>query len=85
MNTPANTSSIPTPIPSIKWVFSKPRRALAFGLGSGLAPYAPGTVGTLWAWAAFLMGEYFMKQANPAEAFVRFSQSLQQARNVTEN
>jgi hypothetical protein len=31
------------------------------------------------------MGEYFMKQANPAEAFVRFSQSLQQARNVTEN
>ena len=60
MNTPANTSSIPTPIPSIKWVFSKPRRALAFGLGSGLAPYAPGTVGTLWAWAAFLLGEYFL-------------------------
>jgi len=60
MNTPTNFSSIPTPIPSIKWVFSKPRRALAFGLGSGLAPYAPGTVGTLWAWAAFLMGEYFL-------------------------
>jgi phosphatidylglycerophosphatase A len=60
MNTPANTSSIPTPIPSIKWVFSKPRRALAFGLGSGLAPYAPGTVGTLWAWVAFLLGEYFL-------------------------
>jgi indole-3-glycerol phosphate synthase len=35
--------------------------------------------------SGFLMGEYFMKQANPAEAFVRFSQTLQQARNVTEN
>ena len=35
--------------------------------------------------SGFLMGEYFMKQANPAEAFIRFSQTLQQARNVTEN
>ena len=48
-----------TPIPSFKWVFSKPERAFAFGFGSGLAPFAPGTVGTLWAWAAFLLGGYF--------------------------
>lgn len=60
MNTPANISSIPTPIPNFKWVFSKPSRALAFGLGSGLAPFAPGTAGTLWAWATFLLGEYFL-------------------------
>jgi phosphatidylglycerophosphatase A len=61
MNTHSNTS--PAPIPGIKWVFSKPSRALAFGLGSGLAPFAPGTAGTLWAWAAFLLGEYFLSAA----------------------
>ena len=54
-------SSIPTP--SLSWVFSKPSRALAFGLGSGLAPFAPGTAGTLWAWAIFLLGEYFLSTA----------------------
>lgn len=27
---------------------------IALGFGSGLAPKAPGTVGTLWAWVAFL-------------------------------
>lgn len=26
---------------------------IALGFGSGLSPWAPGTVGTLWAWAAF--------------------------------
>ena len=50
----------PIPKPSFSWVVSKPSRALAFGLGSGLAPFAPGTAGTLWAWAAFLVGEYFL-------------------------
>jgi phosphatidylglycerophosphatase A len=34
-------------------------RTIAFGFGSGLSPVAPGTAGTLWAWAAFLVGEYF--------------------------
>ena len=28
---------------------------IALGFGSGLSPKAPGTVGTLWAWAAFLV------------------------------
>ena len=60
MNTQANTPSASTFIPSFKWVFSKPSRALAFGMGSGLAPFAPGTAGTLWAWAAFLVGEFFL-------------------------
>ena len=27
---------------------------IALGFGSGLSPLAPGTVGTLWAWAAYL-------------------------------
>ena len=60
MNTQTKTPSTPTFTPDFKWVFSKPSRALAFGMGSGLAPFAPGTVGTLWAWAAFLIGEYFV-------------------------
>jgi phosphatidylglycerophosphatase A len=60
MNTQTKTPSTPTFTPDFKWVFSKPSRALAFGMGSGLAPFAPGTVGTLWAWAAFLIGEYFL-------------------------
>ena len=55
MSTPSPLS--PMPIPSFKWVFSKPERALAFGFGSGLAPFAPGTAGTLWAWATFLLGQ----------------------------
>lgn len=58
MNTPTNTPDPSTP--SLKWVFSKPSRALAFGMGSGLAPFAPGTVGSLWAWATFLLGDYFL-------------------------
>lgn len=39
------------------WAFMSrhPARWLALGFGSGLAPKAPGTVGTLWAWAAFLI------------------------------
>jgi phosphatidylglycerophosphatase A len=63
MNTQANTPSSPGFTPSFKWVFSKPSRALAFGMGSGLAPFAPGTAGTLWAWATFLLGEYFLSTA----------------------
>ena len=60
MNTKTNTPSSSNLAPSFKWVFSKPSRALAFGMGSGLAPFAPGTAGTLWAWAAFLVGEFFL-------------------------
>ena len=32
-----------------------PSRWIALGFGSGLSPWAPGTVGTLWAWLAFLV------------------------------
>ncbi len=46
--------------PNFKWVFQTASRTLAFGFGSGLSPIAPGTAGTLWAWAAFLVGEYFL-------------------------
>ncbi|NRF66255.1 phosphatidylglycerophosphatase A [Aquincola sp. S2] len=32
-----------------------PAHWIALGFGSGLSPWAPGTVGTLWAWVAFLV------------------------------
>lgn len=40
-----------------RWAFMRghPAHWLALGFGSGLAPHAPGTVGTLWAWATFLI------------------------------
>lgn len=34
---------------------SHPLHWVSFGFGSGLSPVAPGTVGTLWAWASFLL------------------------------
>ena len=36
-------------------MLAHPAHLLALGFGSGLAPVAPGTAGTLWAWAAFLL------------------------------
>jgi phosphatidylglycerophosphatase A len=41
--------------PTWRFLFAHPAHALALGFGSGLSPVAPGTVGTLWAWLAFLV------------------------------
>lgn len=41
--------------PTWRFMFSHPAHAIALGFGSGLAPWAPGTVGTLWAWLSFLL------------------------------
>jgi phosphatidylglycerophosphatase A len=38
-----------------RFMVGHPARWMALGFGSGLAPRAPGTVGTLWAWVAFLL------------------------------
>jgi len=43
--------------PTLRFLFAHPAHLIALGLGSGLAPVAPGTVGTLWAWVAFLAVE----------------------------
>ena len=40
--------------PSWRLMLRHPLHVLSFGFGSGLSPIAPGTVGTLWAWVAFL-------------------------------
>jgi phosphatidylglycerophosphatase A len=36
---------------------------LALGFGAGLSPWAPGTVGTLWAWAAFAVAAPWLTDA----------------------
>jgi phosphatidylglycerophosphatase A len=36
-----------------RFMLRHPAHLVALGFGSGLAPWAPGTVGTLWAWLAF--------------------------------
>lgn len=40
---------------SARFMLRHPAHWIALGFGSGLSPWAPGTVGTLWAWVAFLV------------------------------
>lgn len=59
-----------TPLaPTWSWLSQHPARMIAFGFGSGLAPVAPGTVGTLWAWAIGLFIFYGL-EPNPTEMFI---------------
>ena len=46
--------------PTLRFMLRHPAHWVALGFGSGLAPRAPGTVGTLWAWAAFLLLERWL-------------------------
>ncbi|AOF84052.1 phosphatidylglycerophosphatase A family protein [Hydrogenophaga sp. RAC07] len=50
-------STAPAPLARPTWAFllSHPAHFIALGAGAGLSRFAPGTVGTLWAWAAFLL------------------------------
>lgn len=41
-----------------------PAHCIALGFGSGLSPRAPGTVGTLWAWAAFVVLDHWLSAAH---------------------
>jgi phosphatidylglycerophosphatase A len=45
---------IRTKPPSLRFLFAHPAHLIALGFGSGLSPVAPGTAGTLFAWASFL-------------------------------
>lgn len=46
---------IPPTRPTVRFMLSHPAHLIALGFGSGLSPVAPGTVGTLWAWLAWLV------------------------------
>ena len=41
--------------PSVKFMLQHPAHLIALGFGSGLPRAAPGTVGSLWAWLAYLV------------------------------
>lgn len=41
--------------PNVRFMCSHPAHLVALGLGSGLSRFAPGTSGTLWAWASFVL------------------------------
>ncbi len=49
--------------PSTGFLLRHPAHWVALGFGSGLAPRAPGTVGTLWAWATFLVLSTWLSSA----------------------
>lgn len=46
-------AKIASKAPSLRFLFSHPAHLIACGFGSGLSPVAPGTAGTLFAWATF--------------------------------
>ena len=48
-------SAIPSLRPGPRFLLAHPAHCIALGFGAGLSPKAPGTVGTLWAWLAFLV------------------------------
>ena len=49
--------------PTARFMLAHPAHFVALGAGSGLAPVAPGTVGTLWAWLSFLVLDLFLSPA----------------------
>lgn len=51
------------PRPSWRFLLANPLHCIALGFGSGLAPKAPGTFGTLWAWAVYLPMQHWLTPA----------------------
>lgn len=49
--------------PTFRFMLSHPAHLIALGFGSGLPRWAPGTVGTLWAWVAFLVMQLWLTPA----------------------
>jgi len=52
---PRTPGTPPPRRPTAAFMLQHPAHCLALGFGAGLSPKAPGTVGTLWAWLAFLV------------------------------
>ena len=50
--------------PNLRFLFAHPAHTIALGLGSGLPRVAPGTVGTLWGWAAFVVLQPWLSDAD---------------------
>lgn len=66
LNTSPATDAPRIEQPTLRFLFAHPLHLIALGFGSGLSPFAPGTFGTLFAWASFraldigLPAEYFL-------------------------
>ncbi len=68
-STIAANSSPPAPLrPGLRFAFAHPAHAVALGLGSGCSRWAPGTAGTLFAWATFLLLDVHLSDAQWALA-----------------
>lgn len=52
--------------PTWRFMLAHPAHVIALGFGSGLAPFAPGTVGTLWAWVAWLVLQPWLNDVTAA-------------------
>ena len=46
--------------PSVRFMLQHPAHMIALGFGSGLPRKAPGTVGSLWAWLAYLVLQLYL-------------------------
>ncbi len=59
--TTTTTATIAAPRrPTARFMRSHLAHWVALGFGSGLSRWAPGTVGTLWAWAAFVVADRWL-------------------------
>ncbi len=52
--------AVPPQRPTARFMRGHPAHWIALGFGSGLSRWAPGTVGTLWAWAAFVVADHWL-------------------------
>jgi phosphatidylglycerophosphatase A len=57
---PAAPTLAPITHPGWRFLVAHPAHFMALGAGSGLSRFAPGTAGTLWAWAVFVLLQPFM-------------------------
>jgi len=63
---PSSSGAMPPPAirrPTVGFLVSHPAHFIALGFGSGLPRFAPGTVGTLWAWVAFAVLQLWLSPA----------------------
>jgi len=58
-----NSPAAPNVRPNARFMLSHPAHWFALGFGSGLSRIAPGTAGTLWAWASFLVLSRWLDEA----------------------
>ena len=56
----ANHPPVTPPRATWRFVYAHPAHWLGLGFGSGLAPKAPGTAGTLCGWALFVAAQYLL-------------------------